>query len=406
MKNAATKAVALGALGYFVDTLDLFLFSVLRVPSLADLGVGPGKEALIAQGVRLLNSQMAGLLLGGLLFGVLGDRRGRVRALYGSILLYSIATLLNGMVRTLDQYALCRFFAGIGLAGELGAAITLVSESLPAQRRGFGTTLVAGFGVCGGIVAAVLAGRLGWRTCYLIGGSLGLLLLLLRTHLQESTLFLAGQSAPQPERRGSLRLLLGQRRRRALYLRLVLTGLPIWMVAGVLMVFSPELGAALGLPGVTAAHAVLYSFIGFSIGDFLSGLLSQVLRSRRRAIALFLGLMAIGLLLYFLVGGRSLLWHYVLAFLLGVTTGYWAVLVTTAAEHFGTNLRATVTTTIPNVVRASTILLSLTFSHLQSRLGPVRAAAITAVATLLLALLALSGIEETFGRDLGFDETR
>jgi MFS family permease len=404
MKNAATKAVVLGALGYFVDTLDLFLFSVLRVPSLADLGVP--KTALIAQGVRLLNSQMAGLLLGGLLFGVLGDRRGRVRALYGSILIYSIATLLNGMVRTLDQYALCRFLAGIGLAGELGAAITLVSESLPAQRRGLGTTLVAGFGVCGGIVAAVLAGRVGWRTCYLIGGSLGLLLLLLRTHLQESALFLAGNSAPQPERRGSLRLLMGQQRRRALYLRLVLTGLPIWMVAGVLMVFSPELGAALGLPGVTAAHAVLYSFIGFSVGDFLSGLLSQALRSRRRAIWLFLGLMAIGLGLYFVTGGRSLLWHYVLAFLLGVTTGYWAVLVTTAAEHFGTNLRATVTTTIPNVVRASTIPLSLTFSHLQSSLGPLRAAAITAVATLVLALGALSGIEETYGRDLGFDETR
>lgn len=400
--SAAARVVALGALGYFVDILDLFLFSVLRVPSLVDLGVP--KAELIAQGVRLLNWQMAGLLLGGLLWGVLGDRLGRVRALYGSILLYSLATLANGLVRTLGEYSACRFIAGLGLAGELGAAITLVSEILPPARRGLGTTLVAGFGVCGGIVAAAIAGHLSWRQCYLLGGTLGLLLLIVRAHLAESPLFRASAQSRAP--RGSLSLLLSQKRRRALYLRLVLIGLPIWMVAGVLMVFSPEIGSALGLSGVTAARAVLYSFIGFSAGDFLSGLLSQALRRRKQAIALFLGLMVLWYLLYFFTGGQSLRWHYVLAFGLGVTTGYWAVLVTTAAEHFGTNLRATVTTTIPNVVRASTIPLSLTFSWLQGSLGPVRAAAVTAAGTLLIAVCALVGLEETYGRDLGFHETR
>lgn len=399
-RSAVVWVIALGALGYFVDILDLFLFSVLRVPSLEALGVA--RPQLLAQGVRLLNWQMAGLLLGGLIWGVIGDRRGRVRAMYGSIFLYSMATLANGFVRSLDEYAACRFIAGLGLAGELGAAITLVSESLPARSRGLATMLVAGFGVLGGVVAAVIAGSMSWRACYVLGGAMGLLLLLARAHLSESSLFRDAQANHRP--RGSLLLLLGQRRRRALYLRLVLAGLPIWMVAGVLMVFSPELGAALGVSGVTAARAVLYSFIGFSVGDFLSGLLSQFLRSRKQAMGLFLGVMAGWYLLYFFTGGRSLIWHYVLAFGLGVTTGYWAVLVTTAAEHFGTNLRATVTTTIPNVIRACTIPLALSFSHLSASLGPLRAAGVLAAATLVLALYALAGLEETFGRDLGFYE--
>jgi MFS family permease len=409
--HLARRAVAVSALGYFVDIFDLFLFSVLRVPSLEGIGVPP--QRYLPTGAMLLNWQLAGLLIGSLVWGVLGDRRGRVRALYGSILLYSLATLTNAVVTSLPAYAACRFIAGLGLGGELGAAITLVSESLPTARRGLGTMLVAGFGLCGGVAAAGMAELLPWRVCYGLGGALGLVLLGLRIQLLESPLF---GSARQAER-GRLRFLLKSARRRGLYLRLVLVGLPIWFVAGILMVFSPEFGRALGVPGVTAARAVLTSYLGVALGDFLSGLLSQYLRSRKRAIALFLGLLAVSMALFLLAFGVSPTKFYAICFVLGLGTGYWAVLCTCAAEHFGTNLRATVATTVPNLIRASVIPLSLAFQFIARHLdflawgqrlaGGQRLIASGAVlggVCVALALWALRGLDETYSRDLNFAE--
>jgi MFS family permease len=399
------RVVGLAALGYFIDILDLFLFSVLRIPSLSGLGV-PSAEYLRA-GVMLQNWQLGGLLLGSFVWGTLGDRRGRVRALYGSLLLYSLATLGNAAVSTLPGYAACRFLAGLGLAGELGAAITLVSETLPTARRGLGTTLVAGCGLCGGIAAAGLAVLLPWRSCYVVGGASGLVLLALRVQLLEPELFRRAESA---RGRGSLLLLFRRPARALAYGRLILIGLPIWFVAGILMLLSPEFAAALGVSGagpgagVTAAKAVLYSYIGAALGDFGCGLLSQKLRSRKRA--LFLSLLAVlgGILLYLHAAGLSPAGFYLVCFLVGLTTGYWAVLITAAAEHFGTNLRATVTTSVPNLVRAGVIPISLLFQWLHPRLGLVRAATGLGVGLVALALLALFGLRETYSRELDFVE--
>lgn len=405
------RVVGLAALGYFIDILDLFLFSVLRIPSLTGLGVASAQH--LRTGVMLQNWQLGGLLIGSFVWGTLGDRRGRVRALYGSLLLYSLATLANAAVGTLAGYAACRFLAGLGLAGELGAAITLVSETLSTERRGLGTTLVAGCGLCGGIAAAALAVLLPWRACYVVGGASGLVLLALRVQLLEPALYRRAVATAQG--RGSLRLLFRRPARVLAYGRLILIGLPIWFVAGILMLLSPEFAAALGVgsasaaagpgAGVTAAKAVLYSYIGAALGDFACGLLSQKLRSRKRALFLSLLAVLLGILIYLHAAGISTAGFYFVCFLVGLTTGYWAVLITAAAEHFGTNLRATVATSVPNLVRAGVIPISLGFQWLHPRLGLVRTAAVLGVALVVLALIALAGLRETYGRDLDFQES-
>jgi len=396
----ARRVVVVSALGYFVDILDLFLFNVVRQPSLRDLGV-TGADSLM-WGMRLLNAQMAGVLLGAFLWGILGDRLGRLRALYGSILLYSLGTLANGLVGSVEAYAVCRLLAGLGLAGELGAAVTLVSESLPQQKRGLGTTVVAGFGLCGGVVAAGLAEVLSWRSCYFVGGAAGLLLLSLRVSLQESSLFV--ETRQQSVRRGSLALLFRGASRRSRFLSLLLVGLPVWFVAGIVIAFSPELAAALGTPGVTASRAVLCSYLGVAIGDLLCGLLSQLLRSRRRAMMLSLSLLLVGLTVLLRLRGLSPAAFYAISFGLGLSTGYWAVLVTTAAEHFGTNLRATVTTSIPNLVRASVIPLSLLYQRIVPSLGTIDTVRLLGFGCVTLAVLGLWSLPETFHRELAFVE--
>jgi MFS family permease len=396
----AFLVVVVAALGYFVDILDLFLFNVVRQPSLRDLGVSPADS--LFWGMRLLNAQMVGVLVGAFVFGTLGDRLGRLRALYGSILIYSVGTLLNGLVDSVETYAFCRLLAGFGLAGELGAAVTLVSETLPQSRRGLGTTLVAGFGLCGGVAAALLAEWLSWRTCYFVGGSAGLLLLLLRLSVAEPQMFVDVKQ--QSVRRGSLALLLATATRRRRFLQLLLIGLPVWFVAGIVIAFSPELSTALGTQGVTAARAVLISYIGVALGDLLCGVLSQVLKSRRRAMLWSLSLLLVLLLLLLRLHGLGLHGFYALCFGLGLSTGYWAVLVTTAAEQFGTNLRATVTTTVPNLVRASVIPLGLLYQQLVPTLGTVETVRWLGGLCVAVAVVSLWLLPETYHRELAFLE--
>ncbi len=396
----AFLVVVVAALGYFVDILDLFLFNVVRQPSLRDLGVSPADS--LFWGMRLLNAQMVGVLVGAFVFGTLGDRLGRLRALYGSILIYSVGTLLNGLVDSVETYALCRLLAGFGLAGELGAAVTLVSETLPQSRRGLGTTLVAGFGLCGGVAAALLAEWLSWRTCYFVGGSAGLLLLFLRLSVAEPQMFVDVKQ--QSVRRGSLALLLATATRRRRFLQLLLIGLPVWFVAGIVIAFSPELSTALGTQGVTAARAVLISYIGVALGDLLCGVLSQVLKSRRRAMLWSLSLLLVLLLLLLRLHGLGLHGFYALCFGLGLSTGYWAVLVTTAAEQFGTNLRATVTTTVPNLVRASVIPLGLLYQQLVPTLGTVGSVRWLGGLCVAVAVVSLWLLPETYHRELAFLE--
>ncbi|MBA3820226.1 MAG: MFS transporter [Deltaproteobacteria bacterium] len=403
--RAATLAVMVAALGYFVDVYDLILFGMVRTASLRDLGVAD----TTGQGIYLLNMQMGGMLLGGILFGVLGDRRGRISVLFGSITLYSLANIANGFVDTVDQYAWCRAIAGIGLAGELGAGITLVSELMRRETRGFGTTIVAAFGVSGGAVAGLVGGAfpgigVDWRTAYFIGGGMGLALLVLRIGVVESGMFAAAAAKPNLAR-GNFLSLFTDRKRFARYLAIICVGVPVWFVGGVLCVLSPELGLAMGLPEAPrAATSLFFFYLAATFGDVASGLVSQRLRSRKRTLAIFLTGSTIVISGYFLLGGTSLTVFYALCLAGGLTSGYWAVFVSTAAELFGTNLRATVATTVPNFVRGTLVLLMMMLTSLREPLGIVGAAVAVGAVSMAVAFIGLISLPETFAIDLDYHE--
>ncbi len=400
-RGAILLAVLAAALGYFVDAYDLILYNIVRVDSLRGLGVADAK--LLEVGVDLLNAQLVGMLAGGVLWGVWGDRRGRRSVLFGSIACYSLATVANGWVQSVDTYWLCRLLAGIGLAGELGAGVTLVSELMPAATRGFGTMIVAAVGVMGVVTASLVGGRLEWRSAYELGGVLGLALLGLRIGVGESGLFTAAKA--QPVSRGNLWLLVRAPRRLGRYLAITAVALPIWYSIGVLVTFSPELGLALGLPAApSAARAVLAYYLGITVGDLTTGYLSQRLGTRKRVMAAFLWLSAAFGAGYFLLGGHSTAFYYGLVGMLGWSSGYWAVFITMAAEQFGTNLRATVATTAPNVVRGLVVPFTLAFKHYGPTFGAASTAAALGVVVLLLGFAALSRLDETFGRELDFLE--
>ena len=251
--------VIVAALGYFVDIYDLLLFSIVRVPSLHALQVPD--DQLLSKGIYLINMQMAGMLIGGIFWGILGDKKGRLSVLFGSILLYSAANIANGFVTNIDQYALLRFIAGIGLAGELGAGITLVAEVLPKEIRGYGTSLVASVGVLGAVLAYFVADMYDWRIAYFIGGGLGLALLVLRFNVFESGIF--KHIKEKNTSRGNFFMLFTSKKRLLKYLRCIMIGLPIWFVIGILITFSPEFGKAIGLTEpVNAGKAVMFSYIG------------------------------------------------------------------------------------------------------------------------------------------------
>ncbi len=397
----AYLAVTVAALGYFVDIYDLILFSIVRVTSLRAIGV-PDAE-LLSTGVFLLNMQMAGMLIGGLLWGVLGDKRGRLSVLFGSIFLYSIANFANGFVQSVEMYAVLRLIAGIGLAGELGAGITLVSEVLPKHARGYGTTIVSAVGVTGAVVASLVGDAFSWRTAYMVGGGMGLALLVLRVGVVESGMFERVRSASVS--RGDFLMLFRSRDRCVRYLSVIAIAVPIWYVIGILMTFAPELARDMGMsPLPTGSRSVMFCYIGLALGDLASGVLSQVLRSRKKVIGLFLGLTAVFIGAYFTVGARSLPAFYTTCLALGFAAGYWAVFVTMASEQFGTNIRATATTTAPNFVRGAVVVLTSTFRAAAGTLGLQGSAMAVAVLTLVVAFVALRWLDETYGKDLGFVE--
>lgn len=419
-RKAATLAVIVAALGYFVDIYDLILFGMVRVESLKGIGVCNGltadacKAALTDEGVFLINMQMGGMLVGGILWGVIGDKKGRLSVLFGSITLYSLANIANGLVGDIDAmsnvntYAICRLIAGIGLAGELGAGITLVSELMGKHERGTGTTIVAALGVSGGVVAGIFGGAFGpvvhWTTAYYIGGGLGLALLALRIGVVESGMF-ASTLAKTHVARGNFFQLFNNRKRLTRYLGIIFIGVPVWYVIGLLFTLSPEIGAALGLsPAPNAARALLFVYGGCSIGGVLSGVASQKLKSRKKTFAIFLAAVAIMMTVYFTLGGSSGEWFYAIALFGGISTGYWAAFVSTAAELFGTNLRATAATTVPNFVRGSLVGVMIAFTGLRESIGLVEAAIVVGIGTMLLAIAGVFMIHETFGVDLDFHE--
>ena len=395
-------AILVAALGYFVDIYDLILFSIVRVSSLRSLGVT--EDQILGQGVLLLNMQMGGMLIGGIIWGILGDRRGRLSVLFGSIIMYSLANIANGLVSSVPQYAALRFVAGIGLAGELGAGITLVSEIMPVHTRGYGTMVVASVGILGAVVASLVGDAFDWRVAYLVGGGMGIALLVLRLGVAESGMFEGIRDASHVAR-GNFLSLLTSPKTRWKYARVVLIGGPIWYVIGILVTFSPEFGREMGMPTLpSAGRAILFAYVGLAIGDVSSGALSQIIRSRNRVVALFLTLTTIFIAAYFLVAHVSLTVFYTICLLLGIAAGYWAVFVTIAAEQFGTNIRATVTTTAPNFVRGSVVIMTLAFQALRQEFGIRGSAMVVGAVAIGMAYASLVGLEESYGKDLDYLE--
>ena len=395
-------AIIVGALGYLVDIYDLVLFSIVRSPSLQDLGVA--KEALTNQGLLLLNLQMAGMLLGGILWGILGDKKGRRLLLFGSIALYSGATLANGFIHSIDAYRVWRVLAGIGLAGELGGSMTLVAEVLPKELRGYGTMLIATVGVFGAVIASLVADAWSWRWAYIIGGGLGFVLLALRVGVLESDLF-ERVRARQDVRRGDFLSFFTSANRLSRYLCCVFIGAPLWYAVGIVVTLCPEFAKAMHVQGpVTGSRGILFVYLGLTVGDFLSGTLSQLWRSRKAAVLMGQLVAALFLCAYFASNGRSAAGFYGVIFGLGIGIGYWAVFATIAAEQFGTNLRATAATTIPNFARGMLIPITFLFTWLKASHGLVNAGMITGAVCLAIAFLALCKLRETYGVDLDYVE--
>ena len=400
--------VIVAALGYFVDIYDLLLFGIVRVPSLKSLGLTPDQISI--EGTRIFNWQMGGLLLGGILWGVLGDKRGRLSVLFGSIITYSLANIACGFIPKvtfmdpLTYYALMRFVAGVGLAGELGAGITLVSEVLPTRLRAIGTSLVAGVGLSGAVVAYFTVKLFDWPSAYFIGGSLGFGLLLLRVGVVESGMF-AQVSANDSVRKGDFMAFFTHKDRFSRYMKCIGIGIPTWFVIGILATFSNEFGAAMGITEeVKPGLAIMWCYIGLSTGDLASGFISQALASRKKAVTGLLIFTLLATVVYLFFGLKTALSLYITCLALGFGIGYWAMFVTIGAEQFGTNLRATAATTVPNMVRGLTIPMTLLYQYLKPGASVIGAGAIVGLIAFALGFYSILTIPETHGKDLDYLE--
>ncbi len=395
-------AVLVASLGYFVDIYDLLLFSIVRVKSLSDLGLS--EELIKSEGEFIVSIQMLGLLLGGVVWGVMGDKKGRLSVLFGSIILYSLANIVNGFVQTTGQYALVRFIAGVGLAGELGAGITLVSEITSKERRGLSTSLVAGIGLTGAVAAYFISQYFHWRTCYFIGGGLGIGLLFLRISVSESGMFNQVKTKAAVVK-GDFFMFFNNKQRFKKYMLAILIGMPTWYVIGILVAFSNNFATAFSISEkVMPGKAIMFAYIGISVGDVLIGFVSHWLRSRKKALFIFYGFTLISIALYFSQQGSSAAYMYGVCGLLGFSTGFWAIFVTMAAEQFGTNLRATSATTVPNMVRGSLPLILLLFNWLQQFTSYAKAGFITGIIIMAISIIAAWFTDETFGKDLDYLE--
>ncbi len=401
-RSPQTLLIVVASLGYFVDIYDLILFNIVKKASLLDLGYT--EDTYEAVGIDLFNLQMLGMLVGGIIWGVLGDMKGRLRVLFGSILMYSLANIANAYVPNVFWYGVVRFVAGVGLAGELGAGITLVAETMHRTKRGYGTMIIVAFGTLGAVCAALVARNTDWKTAYWVGGIMGLALLAMRVGTIESGMF--KNAVASGSKRGDFISLFTQRERFIKYLQCILIGLPIWFVVGVPIALAELFAKSMQPTGpIVTGSAIMFSYIGLSFGDLLSGTLSQVFRSRKKVVVGFLGATVVLLAIFLSLKGISPEVFYLMCFLLGTVTGYWALFVTIAAEQFGANIRSTVATTVPNFVRGAVPPITLSFKALLPGLGLIGAAATVGGVCIALAFVAIWGMKETFEKDLDYVET-
>jgi MFS family permease len=406
IKQLLSLPVIVAALGYFVDIYDLLLFGIVRIPSLESLDLNPATT-----GTSILNWQMIGLLLGGILWGVLGDKKGRLSVLFGSIITYSLANILCGFLPHIDfmdkglAYMLLRFIAGIGLAGELGAGITLVSESLPKELRALGTSIVAGFGLLGAVVANFTVELSGdWTIAYWIGGAMGLGLLLLRIGVVESGIFHITKN-DTTVKKGNFLYFFNNKDRFIRYMKCIGIGLPTWFCIGILAMLSNEFGIALGIQEeIKPGMAIMWAYIGISVGDFSSGFISHYLKSRKKAIFWMMIFTLLGVLLLLFSGVKTAQMYYFYCIWLGLGTGYWAMFVTVGAEQFGTNIRATAATTIPNMVRGTVVGMTIFYGYLKPSVDVIWAGAIVGAICFILGIYATLTVPETHDKDLDFNE--
>ena len=403
-----TLPVVVAALGYCVDIYDLLLFTIVREPSLKGLGVDMlDKSAVISASTKIINWQMVGLLIGGVVWGVMGDKKGRLSVLFGSILLYSVANFITGFIQEVDHYAYARFVAGIGLAGELGAGITLVSELLPKKKRGVGTSLVAGIGLFGAVFAYFIYKITNdWRLCYKIGGGLGIGLLLLRISVVESGMF--HDVKKSNVQRGNIWMFFNNAKRFKKYILSILIGLPTWYVIGILVNLSNRFASELyGSNQIDSGKSIMYAYAAIAIGDILIGLISQYFQSRKKALYLFYGLTILSVAFFFSGWVQTDGMLYLACAMMGFSTGFWAIFVTMGAEQFGTNLRATAATTIPNMVRGALPLINLMFKDVFQdswKWGLVKSGIVTGIVIMAITLIAAYFTEETFHKDLNYTE--
>ena len=398
--NPFNIIVIVAALGYFVDIYDLILFSIVRVPSLQAIGIAP--DEIKNSVVYLLNMQMIGMLAGGIVWGILGDKKGRLSTLFLTILLYSLANIANGFVQNLSQYAALRLIAGFGLAGELGIGITLVSEVMTKETRAWGTSIVSGIGIVGATLA-YLVSQWGWRESYWVGGVLGLLLLGLRVYIHESGMF--NKLKESTAKRGDFLSLFKNPQRFLKYICSIFVGIPVWFTIGILITFSKEFGEALNISGpISPGESIMFHYTGAALGSILTGYISQKLKSRKKALWIAITFLAFLSIWYFSVRGCSPALFYGIIFLLGLAQGYWAVFITVASEQFGTNIRSTATTTIPNFVRGATVPMLIWWKYMTDGMGIIQSSMIVGIVVIVLAFIAVFFLEESYGKDLDYLE--
>jgi MFS transporter, putative metabolite:H+ symporter len=402
LHNPFNIIVIVAALGYFVDIYDLILFGIVMKPSLLSIGVL--EEKIFDVGGELLGIQMLGMLVGGIVWGILGDKKGRLSTLFLTILMYSLANIANGFVQTIEQYQWMRFIAGFGLAGELGIGITLVSEVMSKERRGMGTSIVSGIGIAGAVLGFLVADMFDWRAAYFVGGGLGLLLLIMRISVYESGMF--HKTKEEKVSRGNFLMLLNNGKRFKKYLLSILVGIPVWYVISQLAVQSAAYAKELNIQEtIVGGKAVMFHYIGASIGSLLFGWLSEMLRSRKKALFAASGSLAVFVGIYFFMHGVSASAFYTIIGLMGISMGgLWAVFMANASEQFGTNMRATVTTSAPNFVRGTTELIRIGIASLKTTTGLLSAGLIIGVIVILLSLVAIFLIEESHGKELDYTE--